>query len=122
MGEERGTNIMSGRASLEPEKVLNNDKISIALWELQECLNNLQEARDDELDEEGNIANVVMEVHTILLTLLITYVDTSVDGDQAIVTQAFADMFENTARIKRSFQDFTESCPDRHKEDWGTIQ
>ena len=27
-------------------------------------------ARDDELDEEGNIANVVMEVHTILLTLL----------------------------------------------------
>ena len=79
-------------------------------------------ARDDELDEEGNIANVVMEVHTILLTLLITYVDTSVDGDQAIVTQAFADMFENTARIKSSFQDFTESCPDRHKEDWGTIQ
>ena len=79
-------------------------------------------ARDDELDEEGNIANVVMEVHTILLTLLITYVDTSVDGDQAIVTQAFADMFENTARIKRSFQDFTESCPDRHMEDWGTIQ
>ena len=63
-----------------------------------------------------------MEVHTILLTLLITYVDTSVDGDQAIVTQAFADMFENTARIKRSFQDFTESCPDRHKEGWGTIQ
>ena len=43
MGEERGTNIMSGRASLEPEKVLNNDKISIALWELQECLNNLRE-------------------------------------------------------------------------------
>ena len=43
MGEERRTNIMSGRASLEPEKVLNNDKISIALWELQECLNNLQE-------------------------------------------------------------------------------
>ena len=34
---------MSGRASLEPEKVLNNDKINIALWELQECLNNLQE-------------------------------------------------------------------------------
>ena len=32
-------------------------------------------ARDDELDEEGNIANVVMEVHTILLTLLITYQD-----------------------------------------------
>ena len=43
MGEERGTNIMSGRASLEPETILNNDKISIALWELQECLNNLQE-------------------------------------------------------------------------------
>ena len=42
MGEERGTNIMSGRASLEPETILNNDKISIALWELQECLNNLQ--------------------------------------------------------------------------------
>jgi len=79
-------------------------------------------ARDQELDEGGNAADVVMEVHTILLSLLITYVDTSADGDQAIVTQAFADMFENTARIKRSFQDFTESCPDRHKEDWGTIQ
>ena len=38
MGEERGTNIMSERASLEPEKVLNNDKISIALWELQDFL------------------------------------------------------------------------------------
>ena len=43
MGEERGTNIMSERASLEPETILNNDKISIALWELQECLNNLEE-------------------------------------------------------------------------------
>ena len=30
-------------ASLEPEKVLNNDKVNFALWELQECLNNLQE-------------------------------------------------------------------------------
>ena len=43
MGEERGTHIMSGRASLEPEKVLNNDKVNFALWELKECLNNLQE-------------------------------------------------------------------------------
>ena len=43
MGEERGSNIMSGRASLAPEKVLNNDKVNFALWELQECLNNLQE-------------------------------------------------------------------------------
>ena len=64
-------------------------------------------------NEDSDLAEDIMSVHRTILMVLVSYVDVEVHGDEHTMQTVWADLFENTAMLRRDWEEFTQAEPDR---------
>ena len=64
-------------------------------------------------DEEFDLAEDIMSVHRTILMVLVSYVDVEVHGDEHTMQTVWADLFENTALLRRDWEEFVQAEPNR---------
>ena len=64
-------------------------------------------------NENTDLAEDIMNVHRTILMVLVSYVDVEVHGDEHTMQTVWADLFENTAMMRRDWEEFVQAEPDR---------
>ena len=64
-------------------------------------------------NEDSDLAEDIMGIHRTILMVLVSYVDVEVHGDEHTMQTVWADLFENTALMRRDWEEFTQAEPDR---------
>tara|TARA_R100001443_G_C3310293_1_gene167540 strand:+ start:99 stop:419 length:321 start_codon:yes stop_codon:yes gene_type:complete len=64
-------------------------------------------------NEDSDLAKDIMGIHSTILMVLVSYVDVEVHGDEHTMQTVWADLFENTAMMRRDWEEFTQAEPDR---------
>tara|TARA_R100000654_G_scaffold1041_1_gene3940 strand:+ start:1748 stop:2068 length:321 start_codon:yes stop_codon:yes gene_type:complete len=64
-------------------------------------------------NEDSDLAKDIMGIHSTVLMVLVSYVDVEVHGDEHTMQTVWADLFENTAMMRRDWEEFTQAEPDR---------
>ena len=64
-------------------------------------------------NEDTDLAEDIMGIHRTILMVLVSYVDVEVHGDEHTMQTVWADLFENTAMMRRDWEEFTQAEPDR---------
>lgn len=65
-------------------------------------------------DDGIDVGEVLMEAHSAILGILITYVDVTMKGDKEALEGMFEDLVINTLKVQKSFSNFVEDQPERH--------
>ena len=64
-------------------------------------------------NENSDLAEDIMSIHRTILMVLVSYVDVEVHGDEHTMQTVWADLFENTAMMRRDWEEFVEAEPNR---------
>ena len=64
-------------------------------------------------NEDSDLAEDIMGIHRTILMVLVSYVDCEVHGDEHTMQTVWADLFENTAMMRRDWEEFAQAEPDR---------
>jgi len=64
-------------------------------------------------NEDSDLAEDIMSVHRTILMVLVSYVDVEVHGDEHTMQTVWADLFENTALLRRDWEEFVQAEPNR---------
>ena len=73
-------------------------------------------------DKDSDLAEDIMGIHRTILMVLVSYVDVEVHGDKHSMQTVWADLFENTALMRRDWEEFTQAEPDRFTKQANKIQ
>ena len=73
-------------------------------------------------NEDSDLAEDIMGIHRTILMILVSYVDVEVHGDEHSMQTVWADLFENTALMRRDWEEFTQAEPDRFTKQANKIQ
>ena len=73
-------------------------------------------------NEDTDLAEDIMGIHSTILMVLVSYVDVEVHGDEHTMQTVWADLFENTAMMRRDWEEFTQAEPDRFTKQASKIQ
>ena len=73
-------------------------------------------------NEDTDLAEDIMGIHSTILMVLVSYVDVEVHGDEHTMQTVWADLFENTAMMRRDWEEFTQAEPDRFTKQADKIQ
>lgn len=73
-------------------------------------------------NEDSDLAEDIMGIHRTILMVLVSYVDVEVHGDEHTMQTVWADLFENTAMMRRDWEQFAEAEPDRFTKQASKIQ
>ena len=73
-------------------------------------------------NEDFDLAEDIMGIHRTVLMVLVSYVDVEVHGDEHTMQTVWADLFENTAMLRRDWETYAESEPDRFTKQASKIQ
>ena len=79
---------------------------------LMEFINKIEQYH--KTDDGIDIGEVLMEAHSAILGILITYVDVSMKGDKEALDGMFEELVINTLKVQKSFSNFIEDQPERH--------
>lgn len=64
-------------------------------------------------NENSDLAEDIMSIHRTILMVLVSYVDVEVHGDEHTMQTVWADLFENTAMMRRDWEEFVQAEPNR---------
>ena len=73
-------------------------------------------------NEASDLAEDIMGIHRTILMVLVSYVDCEVHGDEHTMQTVWADLFENTAMMRRDWEEFAQAEPDRFTKQANKIQ
>tara|TARA_Y100001937_G_scaffold19887_1_gene27507 strand:- start:2338 stop:2655 length:318 start_codon:yes stop_codon:yes gene_type:complete len=73
-------------------------------------------------DEEFDLAEDIMGIHRTIIMVLVSYVDVETHGDEHAMQTVWADLFENTAMLRRDWEEFARAEPDRFTKQANNIQ
>ena len=73
-------------------------------------------------NKDSDLAEDIMAIHRTILMELVTYVDVEVHGDEHTMQTVWADLFENTAMMRRDWEEFAQAAPDRFTKQANKIQ
>ena len=64
-------------------------------------------------NENSDLAEDIMSIHRTILMVLVSYVDVEVHGAEHTMQTVWADLFENTAMMRRDWEEFVQAEPNR---------
>ena len=73
-------------------------------------------------NEDSDLAEDIMGIHRTILMVLVSYVDVEVHGDEHTMQTVWADLFENTAMMRRDWEEFARAERDRFTKQANNIQ
>ena len=73
-------------------------------------------------NKDSDLAEDIMGIHSTILMVLVSYVDVEVHGDEHTMQTVWADLFENTAMMRRDWEEFAQAEPDRFTKQANKIQ